>query len=135
VSQNRAAVHLKPGRSTVMTFLRLLRSWGPTADRMVRLAAPKGVLTIEILPAGPDGAPPKMPSPLSPAYAVLSVDIARARLATELLTLRTRRLTAPLRLPRVLFLYLRLRQATTLANAIAVSAAAQHATGLDRLAK
>jgi hypothetical protein len=117
-----------------MTFLRLLRKWDHTADRMVRLAAPKGFLTIEILPAGPDGAPPKMPSPLSPAYAVLSVDIARARLAAELLTLRTRRLTAPLRLPRVFLLYLRLRQATTLANAIAVSEAAQEAAGRDRRA-
>jgi hypothetical protein len=112
-------------------FLRSSRS----ADRTVRLAAPKGVLTLDVLPAGPDGLPPKMPPLLSPAYAALSVDIARARLAAELLTMRTRPLTAPLRLPRVFFFYLRLQQATTLANAIAASAAAQEATGYDRRAR
>ena len=100
-----------------------------TSDRIVRIATPKGVWTIDVLPAGPDGAPPKMPSPLSPAYAALSVDIARARLAAELLTLRSRRLTAPFRLPKLFFLYLRLRQVTVLANAIAASTAAQDATG------
>ena len=103
---------------------------GSLAESVIRLAAPKGWVTIETIPVGSDGAAPKMPQPLSPAYAALSIDIARARLAAELLTLRTRWLTAPLRLPRILILYMRVRQATTLANAIAASAAAQAAAKL-----
>jgi hypothetical protein len=99
------------------------------AERTVRFSAPKGYLDIQTIPTGRDGTPPAMPPPLSPEYAVLSVDIARARLAAELLTLRAKGFTAPLHLPRVLFLYLRVRQATTLANAIVASARAQQAAG------
>lgn len=105
---------------------------GSLAESVIRLAAPKGWVTIETIPVGSDGAAPTMPHPLSPAYATLSIDIARSRLAAELLTLRTRWLTAPLRLPRILFLYLRVRQATTLANAIAASVAAQAAAKLGQ---
>jgi len=112
----------------------LPRLWGRKrymTEGMVRLSAPKGDFDIQTMPKGPDGAPPTIPPPLSPAYAVLSVDIARARLAAELLTMRAKRFTAPLRLPRVLFLYLRVRQATTLANALAASMVAQQAAGRD----
>jgi hypothetical protein len=101
-------------------------------DGAVRLAAPKGRLTIDTIPPGTHGQPPKMPPPLSPAYAALSIDIARARLAAQLLTMRKRRLTAPLMLPRVFLYYLRLAQATTLANAIAASAAAQELEARER---
>jgi len=112
----------------------LPRLWGRRrymTEGLVRFSAPKGNFDIQTMPKGADGAPPAIPPPLSPAYAVLAVDIARARLATELLTMRAKRFTAPLRLPRVLFLYLRVRQATTLANAIAASMTAQQAAGRD----
>jgi hypothetical protein len=117
-----------------MRFGRLYGRVDSLTDSTVRLAAPKGFLTIETIPKGPDGASQKMPAPLSPAYAAMSVDIARARLAAELLTLRARRLSAPFRLLRVFFLYLRVRQAAILAQAIAASTAAQNAAAQDRRA-
>lgn len=114
-----------------MRFRRFRSRAGSMTNRMVRLAAPRGFLTIETIPRGPDGRSRKMPPPLSPAYAAMSVDIARARLAAELLTLRACRFSAPFRLPRVLLLYLRVRQAATLAQAIAASATAQNAAAQD----
>jgi len=108
-----------------MTFPHFLRRQSAAvSEHIVRLAAPRGFLSIEIIPKLPDGSVPPMPPPLSPAYAAMSLDIARARLAAELLTTRASGFRAPFHLPRLFFLYLRVRQATVLAQGIAAAAAA-----------